>query len=123
MAGELLLSHLMPGEVMPLSFALTPHPVLIPQSKKKHSMMLSQEVQRNKGRFFVGGDFDARIHFVREVDCDVCGPHIIGRGMEYLDNMNARTKESRAIFLGFCRMHHLRILNSQFSKPPEKLIT
>ena len=43
--------------------------------------------------------------------------------MEYLNTMNEKTKESRALFLGFCKMHHLRILNSVFSKPPEKLIT
>jgi hypothetical protein len=30
------------------------------------------------GRYCVGGDFNARIHFVRETDTDVCGPHILG---------------------------------------------
>jgi hypothetical protein len=37
--------------------------------------------------------------------------------------MNEQTKENRALFLGWRKMHHLKILNSQFSKPPKKLIT
>ena len=49
--------------------------------------------------------------------------HIIGRGMEYLNNMNEQTKENRALFLGWCKRHHLKVLNNQFSKPQEKLIT
>ena len=43
--------------------------------------------------------------------------------MEYLNTMNDQTKESRALFLGWCKMHHLKILNSQFSKPLDRLIT
>jgi len=43
--------------------------------------------------------------------------------MEYLNHMNEKTKESRALFLGWCKMHRLTILNSQFSKPPDKFIT
>ena len=43
--------------------------------------------------------------------------------MEYLNNMSKQTKESRALFMGWCKLHRLAILNSQFSKPPEKLIT
>jgi len=43
--------------------------------------------------------------------------------MEYLNNMSEQTKESRALFMGWCKLHRLAILNSQFSKPPEKLIT
>ena len=56
-------------------------------------------------------------------DADVCGPYISGRGMDCLNNMNERTKESRAHILGWCEMHRLAILNSQFSKPADKLIT
>jgi len=76
-----------------------------------------------RGNFYVGGDFNARIHHIREGDADVCGPYIIGRGMEYLNHMNEKTKESRALFLGWCKKHCLTILNSQFSKPLDRLIT
>ena len=48
--------------------------------------------------FYVGGDFNARIHHIRAGDADVCGPYVIGRGMEYLNHMNEKTKESRALF-------------------------
>ena len=54
------------------------------------------------------------IAYVREVDTAVCGLYIVGRGMEYINNMSDQTKESRALFLGWCKMHHLKILNSQF---------
>jgi hypothetical protein len=43
--------------------------------------------------------------------------------MEYLNHMNEKAKESRALFLGWCKTHRLTILNSQFSKPPDKFIT
>ena len=100
-----------------------PHSNYETEIKERFCDDLSDEIGACKGRYFIGGDFNARIHFVRETDTDVCGPYILGRGMEYLNTMNEKTKESRALFLGFCKMHHLRILNSVFSKPPEKLIT
>jgi len=43
--------------------------------------------------------------------------------MQYLYNMNEATRENRALFLGFCKSHNLLICNSQFSKPPDKLVT
>ena len=60
---------------------------------------------------------------MREVDADVCGPYILGRGMEYLNTMNDKTKESRALFLGFAKLHSLKILNTTVSKTPDRLIT
>lgn len=85
---------------------------------------ISAEVTSCHGRYIIGGDFNARIHYLRKVDTDVyplrtkvdtdvCGPYIIGRGMEYLNNMSDQAKESRA---HWCKTHHLKILNSQFSK-------
>ena len=109
----------------PLSFicAYAPHSGHTIEQKEEFYDQLSTEVSRIKGRFLIGGDFNARIHYVRDNDIDVCGPHIIGRGMEYLDNMNEHTKENRALFLGFCKSHRLQVANSLFSKPPEKFVT
>ena len=81
------------------------------------------KIARARGVYYIGGDFNARIHHVREVDVDVCGPHILGRGREYLDSVNESTRESRDMFLGFAKLHSLKIMNTFFSKPPEKLIT
>ena len=103
--------------------AYAPHSNYDTEVKENFYDSPSDEIMSVHGRYCVGGDFNARIHFVRETDTDVCGPHILGRGMEYLNGMSEKTKESRALFLGFCKMHNLRILNLQFSCPPKKLIT
>ena len=103
--------------------AYAPHSGRSTEDKEMFYEQLSEEITSCHGRYLIGGDFSARIHYVREVDADVCGPYIIGRGMEYLNTMNDQTKESRALFLGWCKMHHLKILNSQFSKPLDRLIT
>jgi exonuclease III len=103
--------------------AYAPHSAYPTEDKEYFYDKLAEHVQQFKGRQFIGGDFNARIHHVRECEKDVCGPYILGRGLEYLNTMNERTKESRALFLGFCQMQSLRIMNSQFSKPPIKLIT
>ena len=47
----------------------------------------------------------------------------IGRGHEYLDRMSDSTKESRPLFLGFCKSQQVSLLNSMFHKPPQKLVT
>ena len=109
----------------PVSFicAYAPHSGHNIEEKEGFYDQLSNEISQLKGCFYVGGDFNARIHYVRDSDKDVCGPNIVGRGMQYLYNMNEATKENRALFLGFCKSHNLLICNSQFSKPPDKLVT
>ena len=85
---------------------------------------LSDEIRQTSGNSYVGGDFNARIHHVRDVDADVCGPFISGRGPEFLNGVNESTRESRALFLGFAKLHSLKVLSSFFfEKPNEKLIT
>ena len=103
--------------------AYAPHSNDDTEMKENFYDNLSDEIMSTHGRYFVGGDFNARIHFVRETDTDACGPHILGRGMEYLNGMNEKKPRKVEHFSsGFCKMHKLRILNSQFSKP-EKFIT
>ena len=100
-----------------------PHSTHDTETKEAFYDTLSDEVSRTKGIYYVGGDFNARIHHVRESDKEVCGPHILGRGLGYLNIMNDSTKESRSPFLGFAKIHHLKVMNSLFHKPVEKLIT
>jgi hypothetical protein len=81
--------------------AYAPHSGHATETKEEFYADLSEEIAGCHGRFYVGGDFNARIHSVREHDTAVCGPLILGRGMEYLNTMNEQTKESRALFLGW----------------------
>ena len=64
------------GYDMTFICAYAPHSGLSTDAKEEFYDQLSQEVALCKGRYFIGGDFNARIHYVREGDTDVCGPHI-----------------------------------------------
>ena len=103
--------------------AYAPHSLHDIEMNERFYNQLSDEIVRTRGIYYIGGDFNARIHHVREVDVDVCGPYISGRGLDYLNTMHDKTKESRALFLGFAKLHSLKIMNTLFSKPPDKLIT
>ena len=72
--------------------AYAPHSNDDTEMKENFYDNLSDEIMSTHGRYFVGGDFNARVHFVRETDTDVCGPHILGRGMEYLNGMKKTRK-------------------------------
>jgi hypothetical protein len=97
----------------PLTFitAYVPHGGYNTEIKEDFYEDLSSEIPNTRGIFYIGGDFNARIHHVRDTDIDVCGRNIIGRRMEYLNIMNENSKENRALFLGFCKMHNLYIMN------------
>ena len=94
--------------------AYAPHSLHDIEMKELFYNQLSDEVARTRGIYYIGGDFNARIHHVREVDVDVCGPYILGRGLDYLNTMHDKTKESRALFLGFAKLHSLKIMNTLF---------
>ena len=111
------------GSPLTLICAYAPHSGHSTELKEEFYDQLSMEISQIKGRYFIGGDFNARLHYVRDYERDVCGSYIIGRGNDYLNNMSDPVKENRALFLGFCQLHGLNILNSQYSKPPDKLIT
>ena len=100
--------------------AYAPHTAYDVEAKETFYDKLSDEILNTRGTYYIGGDFNARLHYVRNIDKEVCGTHILGRGMAYLDGMSESTKENGALFLGFCKIH---ALNVQFPKPPHKLIT
>ena len=108
---------------MTLICAYAPHSGYSTEAKEEFYDQLSTEISQTKGRYMIGGDFNARLHYVREYEKDVCGLFIIGRGSDYLNNMGDPVKENRAFFVGFSKLHGLNILNSQVAKPPSKLIT
>ena len=100
-----------------------PHSAHALEEKESFYDLLSDEILQTKGTCYVGGDFNARLHYVCNIDEDVCCPHILGRGMACLDGMSESTKESEALFLGFFKIHALKTMNTQLWKPPKKLLT
>ena len=77
--------------------AYAPHSGYPTDTKEDFHDQLSKEIALCRGHFYIGCDFNARIQHIRAGDADVCGPYIIGRGMEHMNHMNEKTKESRAL--------------------------
>ena len=113
------------AQCSPISFfcAYAPHSSYDMEYKEEFYNQLSDEIASTTGIYYIGGDFNARIHHVRDADKDVCGPNILGRGLQYLMSMNDKTRENRDLFLSFAKIHGTKILNSLFLKPPHKLVT
>ena len=57
-----------------LACAYAPRSAYPTEDKEYFYDKLAEHVQQFKGRQFIGGDFHARIHHVRECEKDVCGP-------------------------------------------------
>ena len=71
---------------------------------------------------FILGDFNARLH----CRCDhefMIGPHVFGRGRDYLIGISDQVMENRRLFLNFCAGCDLYIMNTWFHKPAEHQIT
>jgi hypothetical protein len=73
------------AEGSPMTFicAYAPHSGHNTEVKEDFYEQLSTEISQTKGRYFIGGDFNARLHYVREHEKDCCGQYIIGRGNDY----------------------------------------
>jgi len=56
--------------------AYAPHSGYQAEDKEAFYEQLSEEVACCHRRYFIGGDCNARIHYVREADTDVCGPYM-----------------------------------------------
>lgn len=103
--------------------AYAPHAGKDPALKDTFYDDLSEAVDKIKGGCLIGGDFNARIYHVGEVDKDAMGQHIIKKDREVLDTLHEGTRENRNVFIGFAKTHGMMALNTVFQKPPEKLIT
>ena len=84
---------------------------------------LSETLNGIRGKFYIGGDFNARIYHVRDIDTEAIGPHIICRDEPYLATMAEGTRDSRNLFISFLKTQELIALNTVFDKPPDKLVT
>lgn len=72
---------------------------------------------------FIGGDFNARLQYRYNNEYETMGPHMFGRGREYLEGVSQSTKENRDLFVDFCAANSFRVLNTDFQKPPAKQAT
>ena len=72
---------------------------------------------------FIIGDFNARLHARLPDEHRFIGPHVFGRGLTYLQQMNDATFENRSMFVEFCIDNDLWVANSFFQKPPSSQIT
>ena len=72
---------------------------------------------------FTGGDLNARLQHIYNNEHEISGPHMFGRGRAYLEGVAQSTKENRDLFVDFCASNSLRILNTDFQKPPAKQAT
>ena len=72
---------------------------------------------------YIGGDFNTRLQYKYENESEVLGPHIFGRGRDYLERVAMATRESRDLFMDFCTANSLRVLNTDFQKSAEKQAT
>ena len=70
------------------------------------------------------GDFNARIHGMREHEEETIGPHIFGKGLKYLEKKQMdREVLNRDLLMEVARENDLRITNTWFKKPESKLIS
>ena len=70
------------------------------------------------------GDFNARLHHVHEEDSPHIGPHILGRGLRYLNNyISPNSLFNRELFVEFLKSLGFRALNFHFLKDTKQLCT
>ena len=69
------------------------------------------------------GDFNARIHHVFEEDRPNIGSHILGRGLQFLNQATDDTILNRELFLEFIKSNNFFAMNTHFLKAPEALCT
>ena len=72
---------------------------------------------------FIGGDFNARLHYRYSSEHDIIGAHTFGRGRQYLEHVAHSTLENRSLFVDFCGANSLRVLNTDYQKPLAKQAT
>ena len=69
------------------------------------------------------GDFNARLHTRAEIEEDIIGKHIFGKGQEYIDNEGEGTRDNREALIAFCKANGFRICNTDFEMSNEGYCT
>ena len=77
---------------------------------------------------YVGGDFNARLYERLDHEKEVIGKHIL-KGEDYVTTqekgkgIGENIRENRDKYVEFLKAQELTAMNTQFAKPPEKLVT
>ena len=95
-----------------------PHSGYESDSKSQFYDDLILHCDRVRGVHFLGGDMNARLHYRFHSEEDVLGPHVFGRGVDYLGTVADPTLENRLMFISFCKHRGLNVLNTFFRKRP-----
>ena len=98
------------------------------QKKEAFYDELSQTIAQLHGIIYIGGDFNARLYEILEHEEEVLGQNIVLRKgyvttQEKGKGIGENTRENRDLFVGFLKAQGLTPMNTQFKKPPEKLVT
>ena len=72
---------------------------------------------------FIGGDFNARLHYRPRDEQEHIGPYVYGRGEHYASSTCIKTQENKDLFLAWIKSNSLHVTNTWFQKPHKKLIT
>ena len=92
------------------------------ETKTAHWDLLGKTVSeiQSDAIVLVIGDCNLRWHGRFKEEEDILGPHIFGKGLDYL---NEHQHENRDLGVSFLRAHKLYFINSYFKKPPRKTVT
>eukprot|EP00972_Heterocapsa_arctica_P055784 8228470-Heterocapsa_arctica.AAC.1 len=72
------------------------------------------------------GDFNAQLHTRKEGEETYIGPHIFGKGADFLlakENLQGEKVFNRNYLIDLLREHDLRVMNTFFNKPPREKAT
>ena len=66
---------------------------------------------------FIGGDFNARLHYRPRDEQEHVGPYVYGRGEHYASSTCIKTQENKDLFLAWIKSNTLHVTNTWFQKP------
>ena len=111
------------GRNLHFTSCYAPHSGYDTDSKSMFYNDLSKVCQKAKGVHYLGGDMNARLHYRFHSEENVLGPHMFGRGREYLNSVSDATLENRYLFMTFCQQNGLNVLNTFFRKQAQEYCT
>ena len=111
------------GRNLHFTSCYAPHSGYDTDSKSMFYNDLSKVCRKAKGVHYLGGDMNARLHYRFHSEENVLGPHIFGRGREYLNSVSDATLENRYLFMTFCQQNGLNVLNTFFRKQAQEYCT
>ena len=111
------------GRNLCFSSCYAPHSGYDVDTKALFYDAVQEHVRKIKGIHFLGGDFNARLHYRYQSEEAEMGPYIFGRGCEYLEQISDYTLENRSFFVSFCLHNGFRIMNTYFSKQAKSYCT